>query len=119
MTLGTRKQEKYKSAGKFKLKKKKEQLREKNRGAFHFPIKNVVLETDHEELGVVWYIISNIYFQFPNNITRIFIHFFIYTYFYICFQTTKHMFLGACTKCPFNYTSIQPTLVHVLLHVKP
>ena len=40
-------------------------------------------------LGGVWYIHSNTYFQFLNNITRIFLHFFIHTYFYTCFQTTK------------------------------
>ena len=41
----------------------------------------------------VWYIHSNTCFQFLNNITCIFIHFFTDTYFYTCFQ-----FLSACTK---------------------
>ena len=33
------------------------------------------------EIGPIWYTISNIRFQFLNNITRIFIHFFTHTYF--------------------------------------
>ena len=41
-------------------------------------------------LGLVWYTYSNTYFQFLNNIIRIFTHFFIYTYFHTCFQT--HVF---------------------------
>ena len=34
----------------------------------------------------------DIHFQFLNNIIRIFIHIFTYTYFHTCFQTTKHMY---------------------------
>ena len=34
-----------------------------------------------QALRAVWYMYLNICFQFLNNITRIFIHFFIYTYF--------------------------------------
>ena len=33
-------------------------------------------------LGPVWYIYLNTCFQFLNNITHIFIHFFTYTYFH-------------------------------------
>ena len=35
--------------------------------------------------GPVWYIHSNTYFQFLNNIIRIFTHFFIHTYFHTYF----------------------------------
>ena len=55
-----------------------------------------------KSLDLVWYIHLNTYFQFLNNITRIFTYFFTYTYFYTCFQTIKHMFLSACTKHPLN-----------------
>ena len=37
---------------------------------------------------------------FSNKITDISTHFFIHIYFHTCFQTTKHMFLSACTKHP-------------------
>ena len=35
-----------------------------------------------------WFVFSNNYFQFLNNITRIFTHFFTHTYFHKYFQTT-------------------------------
>ena len=41
---------------------------------------------------------SNNYFQFINNISRIFIHFFTHTYFYKYFQTIILCFLNTCTK---------------------
>ena len=54
-------------------------------------------------LGPAWYTHSNTCFQFLNNITCISTHFFTYTYFYTCFQTTKHMFLNTCTKYPLIF----------------
>ena len=51
----------------------------------------------------VSYTISNNNFQFLNNITRIFTHFFTQTYFHTCFQTTKYMFLSACIKHPLDF----------------
>ena len=45
--------------------------------------------------GPIWYTHSNTCFQFLNNITCIFTHFFTHTYFHTCFQ-----FLSACTKHP-------------------
>ena len=35
-----------------------------------------------DSLGSVWYMCLNAYFQFFNNITRIFTHFYIYIYIY-------------------------------------
>ena len=46
----------------------------------------------------VWYTHLNTCFQFLNNITRTSTHFFTHTYFHICFQITKHMFLSIRTK---------------------
>ena len=46
---------------------------------------------------------SNTHFQFLNNITCIFIHFFINTYFHTYFQTTKYIFSNACTKHPSSF----------------
>ena len=46
--------------------------------------------------GGVWFVFSNNHFQFLNNISRIFTHFFIHTYFYKCFKQQfsvfKHMY---------------------------
>ena len=39
-------------------------------------------------------------------------HFFIHTYCYICFQTTKHMFLSACTKHPLKYSKMMVKDIH-------
>ena len=51
--------------------------------AFHIELglKELKLETD-KGLGGVWFVFSNNYFQFLNNILRIFIYFFTRTYFY-------------------------------------
>ena len=38
-----------------------------------------------KSIGGVWFVFSNNNFQFLNNITRIFTHFFTYTYFHTCF----------------------------------
>ena len=38
-------------------------------------------KSDSRKNDLVWYMSLNICFQFLNNITRIFIHFFIHTYF--------------------------------------
>ena len=38
-----------------------------------------------EDQGGVWFVFSNNYFQFLNNISRISMHFFTHTYFHKCF----------------------------------
>ena len=45
------------------------------------------------------YINLNKYFQFLNNITRIFIHFFIYIY----LKKIKNYYLNTRIKCILNY----------------
>ena len=42
--------------------------------------------------GGVWFVFSNHNFQFLNNISRIFIHFFTHTYFHKCFQFLNNNF---------------------------
>ena len=64
-------------------------------GCLKIQTKHPLRYWDH--CGPVWYTHLNTYFQFLNNITHIFTHFFNYTYFHICFQ-----FLSACTKHPLN-----------------
>ena len=61
----------------------------------------------------IWYDNLNKCFHFLNNITRIFIYFFTYTYFHI----TKLIFLSAYTKQPNIYflninftTHVAPTV---------
>ena len=54
---------------------------------------------------------SNTHFQFLNNIPCIFIHFFTHTYFYTCFQTTKHIFSNTCTKHP-SFFNINKCRLH-------
>ena len=54
---------------------------------------------------------SNTHFQFLNNITCIFIHFFTHTYFHTYFQTTKYIFSNACTKHP-SFFNINKCRLH-------
>ena len=50
-----------------------------------------------KNLGSVWYASSNICFQFFNNITRIFIHFFTHN-----FKKIKNCYLNTHTKRALN-----------------
>ena len=33
-------------------------------------------------------------------------------YFHICFQTTKHIFLNACTKHPLDFPNLRSSIYH-------
>ena len=47
-----------------------------------------------DSLGSVWYMCLNAYFQFFNNITRIFTHFYIYIYIYIEREREREILLS-------------------------
>ena len=73
----------------------------------------------YELSGSVRYHNSNTCFQFLNNITCIFTHFFTHTYFYTFFSNTCFQFSNACTKHPLNFGNNKPynRVNHIIIEV--